>query len=115
MEKLIKFEIGKSAKERSLSLTFGECQAELHFQGKLRGRDVLAFDCFTETLAYQKAEAKKGHALFNGASPYGSTKAEVFFQNASTLKIKASITLRNQVHLCPSEHFHVGRGGKSVL
>ena len=115
MEKLIKFEIGKSAKERSLSLTFGECQAELRFLGKLRGRDVLAFDCFTETLVYQKAEAKKGHALFNGASPYGSAKAEVFFQNASTLKIKASVTLKNNSQLDAFYFTIQGKDGQKII
>ena len=115
MEKLIKFEIGKSAKEKTLLISFGDCQAELHFQGKLRGRDVLAFDCFTETLSFEKAEAKKSHALFNGASPYGSAKAEVFFQNAATLKLKASITLKNQAQLDAFYFTFQGREGLKKL
>lgn len=115
MEKLIKFEIGKSAKEKTLLVSFGECQAELRFSGKLRGRDVLAFDCFTETLAFDKAEAKKSHALFNGASPYGSAKTEVFFQNAATLKIKASITLKNNSQLDAFYFTFQGKEGQKKL
>ena len=115
MDKLIKFDIGRSSKEKSLNVTFGNCGAELKFAAKLRGRDVLAFDCFTETLGFDKAEAKKGHALFGGASPYGSAKAEVFFQNAATLKIKASITLKNQAQLDAFYFTFQGREGQKLL
>ncbi len=115
MDKLIKFDIGRSSKEKSLNVTFGNCGAELKFAAKLRGRDVLAFDCFTETLGFDKAEAKKGHALFGGASPYGSAKAEVFFQNAATLKIKASITLKNQAQLDAFYFTFQGKEGQKLL
>ena len=115
MDKLIKFDIGRSSKEKSLNVTFGNCGAELKFAAKLRGRDVLAFDCFTETLGFDKAEAKKGHALFGGASPYGSAKAEVFFQNAATLKITASITLKNQAQLDAFYFTFQGREGQKLL
>ncbi|MBR5623949.1 hypothetical protein IKW72_02925 [bacterium] len=115
MEKLVKFEVGKSAKERSLLISFGECQAELRFAGKLRGRDVLAFDCFTETLTYQKAEVKKGHALFSGSTPYGAAKAEIFLQSAAALKVKASITLKNQAQLDAFYFILQGKVGQKVL
>lgn len=115
MDKLIKFDIGRSSKEKSLNVTFGNCGAELKFAAKLRGRDVLAFDCFTETLGFDKAEAKKGHALFGGASPYGSAKAEVFFQNAATLKIKASITLKNNSQLDAFYFTFQGKEGQKLL
>ncbi len=115
MDKLIKFDIGRSSKEKSLNVTFENCGAELKFAAKLRGRDVLAFDCFTETLGFDKAEAKKGHALFGGASPYGSAKAEVFFQNAATLKIKASITLKNQAQLDAFYFTFQGKEGQKLL
>lgn len=114
MEKQIKFEIGRSAKERSLQVSFGECQAELRFVGKLRGRDVLAFDCFTETLSFQKAEIRSGHALFCGATPYGSAKAECFLQNPAALKIKASVTLKNHSQLDAFYFVLQGKEGQKI-
>ncbi|MBO7543538.1 hypothetical protein J6T93_06510 [bacterium] len=115
MDKLIKFDIGRSSKEKSLNVTFGSCGAELKFAAKLRGRDVLAFDCFTESLAFSNAESKKGHALFSGSTPYGSVKAEVFSQSAVALKIKAAVTLKNQAQLDAFYFVFQGRDGQKLI
>ncbi|MBO7434408.1 hypothetical protein J6U76_00225 [bacterium] len=115
MDKIIKFEIAKTAKERSLLISFGDCKSEFRFQGKLRGRDVLAFDCFTENLSFQSAETRSGHALLSGATPYGHAKAEAFLQNASTLKIKASVTLKNQAQLDAFYFMLLGKDDQKVL
>ena len=115
MDKTIKFETGRSAKDKTLNVAFGNCEAELRFAAKLRGRDVLAFDCFTETLTFSKAESKKGHALFSGATPYGSCKAEVFSQNAAALKIKASLSLKPQAQLDAFYFVFQGRDGQKIV
>ena len=115
MDKILKFEIGRSSKEKSLQIAFGNCGAEMKFAAKLRGRDVLAFDCFTESLAFTNAESKKGHALFSGSTPYGSCKAEVFSQGAAAVKIKASLTLKNQAQLDAFYFVFQGKDGQKLI